>query len=146
MKISEFKQFIREEIQAVLKEEAPKPRYKKDDKFSYRGMSYTVLSDDGYVVKAVDKNGDKAMYNYNQLNAGVYKKPDYLNYINEEGEMKEYTFEYAYWYGEDDYDFDDVTVKARNEEEARDLAYTKAKKEHQSVRTSKEKFKLVSTK
>jgi hypothetical protein len=61
--------------------------------------------------------------------------------------MKEYTFEYAYWYGrDDDYDFDGVTVKARNEEEARDLAYAKAKKEHQSIRTSKEKFKLVSTK
>jgi hypothetical protein len=83
MKISEFKQFIREEIQAVLKEEAPKPRYKKDDKFIYRGINYTVISDNGYVVKAVSDRGDEATYNYNQLNQGVYKRPNYLN--EEEG-------------------------------------------------------------
>lgn len=79
MKISEFKQFIREEIQNVLKEEAPKHKYKKDDKFYYKGMSYTVISDNGYVVKALDRYGKEAMYNYNQLKAGVSQKSDYLN-------------------------------------------------------------------
>lgn len=79
MKISEFKQFIREEIQNVLKEEAPKHKYKKDDKFYYKGMSYTVISDNGYVVKALDRYGKEATYNYNQLKAGVSQKSDYLN-------------------------------------------------------------------
>jgi hypothetical protein len=79
MKISEFKQFIREEIQTVLKEEAPKHKYKKDDKFYYKGMSYTVVSDNGYVVKALDRYGKEATYNYNQLKAGVSQKSDYLN-------------------------------------------------------------------
>lgn len=79
MKISEFKQFIREEIQNVLKEEAPKHKYKKDDKFYYKGMSYTVVSDNGYVVKALDRYGKEATYNYNQLKAGVSQKSDYLN-------------------------------------------------------------------
>lgn len=145
MKKSELKQIIQEEIKAVLKEEAPKPRYKKGDKLNYRGISYTVLSDNGYVVKVVDKNDKEAMYNYNQLNQGVFKKPDYLN--EKEDEMKEYTFEYAYWYGkDDDYDFDGVTVKARNEKEARDLAYAEAKKEHFHIRTSKEKFDLQKVK
>lgn len=83
MKLSEFKQLIREEIKSVLKEEAPKPRYKKGDRFAYRGMGYTVITDDGYVVKVVDKNGKAATFNYNQLNQGVWKKPDYLNEVKE---------------------------------------------------------------
>lgn len=56
---------------------------------------------------------------------------------------KEYTFEYAYWYGEDDYDFDTVTVTAFDELEARDLAYQAARLDHRHVRTSKEKFDLI---
>lgn len=83
MKISELKRSIREELHKVLNEEAPKHKYKKDDKFYYKGMSYTVISDNGYVVKALDRYGKEAMYNHNQLKAGVSQKSDYLN--EEEG-------------------------------------------------------------
>lgn len=139
MKLEKIKQIIKEEIDNILNEEAPKPRYKRGDIFVYRGIKYIVVSDDGYVVKAMDKDKKEAMFNYNQLNQGVFKKPDYLN-----EEEKEYTFKYAYWYGrEDDYDFDDVTVKASSEEEARKLALEKAKEAHRRVRDSERTLFLV---
>lgn len=74
MKKSEFKQLIREEIQSVLKEEAPKPKYKKGDTFHYKGSKCTVTSDNGYIVNVQHANGEKATYNHNQLKHGVFKK------------------------------------------------------------------------
>ena len=55
----------------------------------------------------------------------------------------EYTFDYAYWYGEDDYDFDQVTVEAYDENEAREKAYKAARLEHRHVRSSPEKMELL---
>jgi hypothetical protein len=44
------------------------PKYKKGDMFAYKGSRYTVISDDGYVVKAErNKDGYKIMLNYSQL-------------------------------------------------------------------------------
>ena len=58
---------------------------------------------------------------------------------------KEYTFNYAYWLANspDDYEFDNVTVTAPNEEIARDRAYIKARQEHRLIRGGKEKFELL---
>jgi hypothetical protein len=45
------------------------PKYKEGDLFGYGGSRYTVLSDDGYVVKAKrNKDGYEIMLNYAQLN------------------------------------------------------------------------------
>jgi hypothetical protein len=141
MKKSVLRQIIQEEISDFFKSDSPKPKYKKGDKIKYRGTPYTVVSDSGYVVTVVDNNGKEATYNHNQLRQGVFKGFDS---VNEEDKIKEYTFQYAYWYGKDnDYDFDNVTVKASSEKEARDLAYAEARKEHKSIRTSKEEFELV---
>jgi hypothetical protein len=44
------------------------PKYKEGDLFGYGGSRYTVLSDDGYVVKAKrNKDGYRIMLNYAQL-------------------------------------------------------------------------------
>jgi hypothetical protein len=45
------------------------PKYKEGDVIGYGGSRYTVLSDDGYVVKAKrNKDGYEIMLNYAQLN------------------------------------------------------------------------------
>lgn len=50
-------------------ETQPKTKFKKGDEFPYMGSRYTVLSDDGYVVKAKrNKDGYQIMLNYAQLN------------------------------------------------------------------------------
>jgi len=47
----------------------PKTKFKKGDEFPYMGSRYTVLSDNGYVVKAKrNKDGYEIMLNYAQLN------------------------------------------------------------------------------
>jgi len=44
------------------------PKYKEGDVIGYGGSRYTVLSDDGYVVKAKrNKDGYRIMLNYAQL-------------------------------------------------------------------------------
>jgi len=141
MKLSELKIIIKEEMSNLFNSDSPKPKYKKGDKIKYRGKPYEVISDNGYIVTVKDSKDKRFTYNHNQLRQGVFKGFDS---VNEEDKIKEYTFQYAYWYGkDDDYDFDNVTVKASSEKEARDLAYAEARKEHKSIRTSKEKFQLV---
>lgn len=123
MKKSELKQIIQEEIKAILKEEAPKPRYKKGDKLNYRGINYTVVSDSGYVVDVVDGKGNKSTYNYNQLNQGVFRKP-----VNEEGKQT-YEFIVKYWENRSD-DKNYYTtgpIEAASEEKALEIAQAKAK-------------------
>ena len=142
MKKSELRNIIKEEILNVLNEN----RYKEGDKLNYRGINYTVLSDSGYVVNVVDEKGNKAMLNYNQLNQGVYKKPDYLN--EKEG-MKKYTFEYVHYEYKSTIKVPEtVTVTASIEDEARDKAYEEAKKfceeEYVKLKSKKEEFKLKS--
>ena len=139
MKKSELRNIIKEEILNVLNEN----RYKEGDKLNYRGINYTVLSDNGYVVNVVDEKGNKAMYNYNQLNQGVFKKPG----LNEKEGMKKYTFEYVHYEYKSTIKVPEtVTVTASNEDEARDKAYEKAKKfceeENVKLKSSKAEFKL----
>jgi len=126
MKKSELKQLIREEIQNLIKEEAPKPKFKKGDSFAYRGIRYTVISDNGYVVKVEDKKGKEATYNYNQLKQGMSSpKPDFLK------EEKEIDYEVYYMYrerGNDEIETETpINVKASSKEEAIEKAKEKLK-------------------
>jgi hypothetical protein len=72
MNKQELRQLIREEISKIMDEAdetQPKTKFKKGDEFPYMGSRYTVLSDDGYVVKAKrNKDGYQIMLNYAQLN------------------------------------------------------------------------------
>jgi hypothetical protein len=48
------------------------PKYKEGDVIGYGGSRYTVLSDDGYVVKAKrNKDGYEIMLNYAQLDNAI---------------------------------------------------------------------------
>ena len=118
MKKSELKQIIQEEILNVLNEN----RYKEGDKLNYRGINYTVLSDSGYVVNVVDEKGNKSMFNYNQLNQGVFKKPVY-----EEGKQT-YKFKIKYWEnrGEDKNFYTTGPIEATSPEKAYEIAKAKA--------------------
>jgi hypothetical protein len=118
MKKSELRNIIKEEILNVLNEN----RYKEGDKLNYRGINYTVLSDSGYVINVVDEKGNKSMFNYNQLNQGVFKKPVY-----EEGKQT-YEFIVKYWEnrGEDKNFYTTGPIKATSEEEAYKIAKAKA--------------------
>lgn len=116
MKKSELLQIIKEEIQDAFKKDNPKAKYKRGDKINYRGTSYTVKSDNGYVVTGTDAKGKEKTFNYNQLSQGMVK---------EESTEKEFTFDYTYRGGkggDDEFD-DDVTVKASSKEEAIDKAW-----------------------
>jgi hypothetical protein len=44
-----------------------KPQYKKGDKLTYKGTSYVVLSDNGYVVKVKSESGNIIGLNHSQL-------------------------------------------------------------------------------
>lgn len=133
MKKSELKAIIKEEIQNILKEEAPEPKFKKGDSFAYRGVRYTVVSDNGYVVKVVDKKGNEATYNYNQLKQGMSSpKPDFLK----EEDKKEIDYEVYYSYRERGNDPEEtetpINVKASSKEEAIKLAKEKLEKDKPS--------------
>lgn len=119
MKKSELLQIIKEEIQDAFKKDNPKAKYKKGDKINYRGTSYTVKSDNGYVVTGVDAKRKEKTFNHNQLSQGMVK---------EESTEKEFTFDYTYRGGKGDDEFDDdVTVKASSKEEAIEKAWEKIK-------------------
>lgn len=114
MKLSELKQIIKEEIQAVLNENTPK--YKKGDKLK-NGL--TVVSDNGYVVKAEDEKGNVRQYNYNQLKSiKGYEKPKGSVMETEEKEYK-----VGYWiYLVDDKEYLVLKVMASSDEEALEKA------------------------
>lgn len=84
MKKSQLLQIIKEEIQDIFKSDNPKAKYKKGDKINYRGTSYTVKSDNGYVVTGVDARGKEKTLNHNQLSQGM---------VSEESTEKEYSLE-----------------------------------------------------
>ena len=120
MKKSELLQIIKEEIQDAFKKDSPKAKYKKGDKINYRGTSYTVKSDNGYVVTGTDTRGNEKTFNYNQLSQGM---------VAEESKEKEFTFSYTYRGGrggDDEYDAE-ITVTAPDKETARDKAWEKVK-------------------
>ena len=146
MKLSDLKLIIKEEISDFFNSDTPKAKYNKGDKLNYRGMNYTVVSDDGYVVTVEDEKGKESIFNHNQLNQGIFRKP-----VNEEGEMKEYKYEFVH------YEYRStikvpatVIVTASSPEEALDKAYEKAEafceKEYVKLKSKKEEFKLLSTK
>jgi hypothetical protein len=154
MKLSRIQQIIKEEVAKALNEGPYSEKVGNAIKSKAEGKSEKekiklisdYLNQDGNTKTEILNlmNDDDFISDVLQI---INNKTEGITQtINNKTKNKEYTFEYAYWYGEDDYDFDDVTVKARNEEEARDLAYAEARKEHQSVRTSKEKFELLSVK
>ena len=115
MKLSKIKQIIKEEVAKVFSEVDKNQRL--NDKFA-AAVGFTPPAPGG---------------------------PE--NKLRSNDTKKLYTFEYVFWYGKSpdpDYSFEFVTVEASNEQEARDLAYDEARKEHRSLRSSKEKFDLVS--
>ena len=65
MKRTELKQIIKEEIIKVLNEVSP--QYKSGDTFPYRGAIMTVITDDGYVVRAKNKEGIEKTLNHKQI-------------------------------------------------------------------------------
>jgi hypothetical protein len=117
MKKSELQQIIREEIQNALNENTPK--YKKGDTFAYKGTRYTVVSDNGYVVNVVDKNGKESTLNHNQISQGAHKS------INEMEGEDYYTLYYIDRPFKDDPDFEEyilLTLKASDKDSALEKA------------------------
>ena len=69
MKLDGLRSIIREELAKAINGNTPK--YKEGDTFLHVGTKYTVISDDGYSIKAKDKDGKVKKFNYNMLKEAV---------------------------------------------------------------------------
>jgi hypothetical protein len=69
MKLDGLRKIIKEELAKTINENTPK--YKEGDTFLHVGTKYTVISDDGYSIKAKDKSGKVKKFNYNMLKETV---------------------------------------------------------------------------
>lgn len=65
MKKDTLYSLIKEELAKALNEVAAK--FQEGDKFIYMGTKHTVISDDGYSIKAKTTDGKIKKYNYNQI-------------------------------------------------------------------------------
>jgi hypothetical protein len=65
MNKSDIRRIIKEEITSILNENTPK--YSPGDTFMYMGTKHTVISDDGFVVKAKLPTGNLTTLNHNQI-------------------------------------------------------------------------------
>lgn len=96
------------------------------------------------VAKAISEMEDKNRELNDKFAAAVgFQKPAPGGPENKM-RTKKYAFEYDYFDKRGEMDTDEVVVDASSEEEARELAYKKARQTHTQVRTKKENFRLIS--
>jgi hypothetical protein len=70
--IEEVHSFLTSKRASMSADNNNPPKYEEGDLFGYGGSRYTVLSDDGYVVKAKrNKDGYEIMLNYAQLDNAI---------------------------------------------------------------------------
>ena len=65
MNKTDIRRIIKEEISQIIAENQPK--FKPGDHFKYMGTDHEVLEDNGFIVTALTKHGDKIKLNHNQL-------------------------------------------------------------------------------
>jgi hypothetical protein len=65
MKLDNLRQLVKEELERTLSEGTPK--YTKGDTFIYMGSKHLVVSDDGFIIKAMAPSGRIVKINYGQL-------------------------------------------------------------------------------
>jgi len=65
MKLNNLRQLVKEELKRTLSEGTPK--YTKGDTFIYMGSKHLVVSDDGFIIKAMGPSGKIVKINYGQL-------------------------------------------------------------------------------
>lgn len=90
MKKLNLRSLIKEELAKALNEVAAK--FQEGDTFIYMGQKHTVLSDDGYSIRAELPGGKIKKYNYNQIKNAL-NESDTPSSISEL-EPGTYTFSY----------------------------------------------------
>ena len=90
MKKLNLRSLIKEELAKALNEVAAK--FQEGDTFIYMGQKHTVLSDDGYSIRAELPGGKIKKYNYNQIKNAL-NESDTPSFISEL-EPGTYTFSY----------------------------------------------------
>jgi len=90
MKKLNLRSLIKEELTKALNEIAAK--FQEGDTFIYMGQKHTVLSDDGYSIRAKLPDGKIKKYNYNQIKNAL-NESDAPSSISEL-EPGTYTFSY----------------------------------------------------
>ena len=73
MKKFNLRSLIKEELAKALNEVAAK--FQEGDTFIYMGQKHTVLSDDGYSIRAKLPDGKIKKYNYNQIKNALNESP-----------------------------------------------------------------------
>jgi hypothetical protein len=73
MKKLNLRSLIKEELAKALNEVAAK--FQEGDTFIYMGQKHTVLSDDGYSIRAELPGGKIKKYNYNQIKNALNESP-----------------------------------------------------------------------
>lgn len=65
MNKTDIRRIINEEISRAITEN--KPKFKQGEHFKYMGTDHEVINDNGFIVTAMTKNGNKVKLNHNQL-------------------------------------------------------------------------------
>ena len=65
MKLNNLRQLVKEELTKAINENTPK--YSKGDTLIYMGTKLSVVSDDGFIIKAMAPSGKIFKINYGQL-------------------------------------------------------------------------------
>ena len=67
MNKTDIRRIIKEEISRAITEN--KPKFKQGEHFKYMGTDHEVIDDNGFIVTAMTKNGNRVKLNHNQLKA-----------------------------------------------------------------------------
>jgi hypothetical protein len=67
MNKTDIRRIIKEEISRAITEN--KPKFKQGEHFKYMGTDHEVIDDNGFIVTAITKNGNRVKLNHNQLKA-----------------------------------------------------------------------------
>ena len=67
MNKTDIRRIIKEEISRAINE--TKPKFKQGEHFKYMGTDHEVIDDNGFIVTAMTKNGNRVKLNHNQLKA-----------------------------------------------------------------------------
>ena len=65
MNKTDIRRIIKEEISRAITENTPK--FKQGEHFKYMGTDHEVIDDNGFIVTAMTKNGNRVKLNHNQL-------------------------------------------------------------------------------
>ena len=65
MNKTDIRRIIKEEISRAINE--TKPKFKQGEHFKYMGTDHEVIDDNGFIVTAMTKNGNRVKLNHNQL-------------------------------------------------------------------------------